>query len=105
MKKKDPVSMADSQSETRAGDFEAALTELEGIVKQLEDGGLALDKALVLFERGVELARLCKQRLDAAELRVAKLISDREGLFREESWDTPDPEPDPVQKPGQKAGR
>ncbi|MFO7638988.1 MAG: exodeoxyribonuclease VII small subunit [bacterium] len=69
------------------GDFEAALAELESIVKQLEDGGPDLDRSLVLFERGVELARLCKQRLDAAELRVAKLVKDREELFREEPAD------------------
>jgi exodeoxyribonuclease VII small subunit len=65
-------------------DFEQALAELEGIVKQLEGGKLDLDKSLELFERGIELARLCKQRLDSAELRVAKLVKVSEGLFREE---------------------
>ena len=33
--------------------------ELEKIVKQLEDGDLALEKSLALFERGVELSRYC----------------------------------------------
>ncbi|HDR00218.1 MAG TPA: exodeoxyribonuclease VII small subunit [candidate division WOR-3 bacterium] len=65
-------------------DFEAALAELEGIVKQLEGGKPGLDESLRLFERGVELARKCKERLDAAELRVAKLVKDRDDLFREE---------------------
>ena len=64
-------------------DFETALAELEAIVKELEAGNLNLDKSLELFERGIEMARLCKERLDAAELRVAKLVKEREGLFRE----------------------
>ena len=44
-------------------DFESAITELEKIVKQLEDGDLALDKSLALFERGVELSRYCHDQL------------------------------------------
>ena len=41
-------------------DFESAIAELEKIVKQLEDGDLALDKSLALFERGVELSLLSR---------------------------------------------
>jgi exodeoxyribonuclease VII small subunit len=33
-------------------DFEAAIAELEGIVKKLEEGDLALEKSLELYERG-----------------------------------------------------
>ena len=33
-------------------DFESAIAELETIVKQLEEGDLALEKSLALFERG-----------------------------------------------------
>jgi len=36
-------------------DFESAIAELEKIVKQLEDGDLALDKSLALFERGIHV--------------------------------------------------
>lgn len=53
--------------------FEAALAELETTVRRLEDGALSLDEALALYERGVALARLCGQRLDAAELRIQQL--------------------------------
>ena len=70
-------------------DFEAALKELEGVVEQLETGSLSLDVSLALFERGVELARLCKTRLDEAELRVSKLVKDKQGLFREEPFAEP----------------
>ena len=54
-------------------DFESAIGELEKIVKQLEDGDLALDKSLALFERGVELSRYCHDQLSAAERRIEML--------------------------------
>ena len=49
--------MAKSEKPTEGIEFEKAMAELEGIVKQLEAGNLALDKSLALFERGVQLAR------------------------------------------------
>ena len=57
-------------------DFESALSELESIVKRLEDGNLSLEKSLKLFERGVELSRYCHTRLEAAERRV-EVLSER----------------------------
>ena len=51
-------------------DFEAAIAELEGIVKQLEEGDLALDASLKLYERGVQLSRFCHARLEDAERRI-----------------------------------
>jgi exodeoxyribonuclease VII small subunit len=71
-------------------DFEKALAELDGIVKRLESGNLALEKSLELFQRGVELARVCKDRLDQAELKVSKLVKEKEGLFREEPFEEED---------------
>ena len=60
-------------------DFESAIAELEKIVKQLEDGDLALDKSLALFERGIELSRYCHDQLGAAQRRI-ELLSERGGL-------------------------
>jgi exodeoxyribonuclease VII small subunit len=51
-------------------DFEAALTELDAIVKKLEDGDIPLEQSLQLFERGVQLSRFCHARLEAAERRI-----------------------------------
>lgn len=78
--------MAKSEKPTEAVDFEKALAELEGIVKQLEAGNLALEKSLALFERGVQLARACKEKLAEAELKVSQLVKDKQGLFSEESF-------------------
>jgi exodeoxyribonuclease VII small subunit len=57
-------------------DFESAIAELEKIVKQLEDGDLALDKSLALFERGIELSRYCHDQLGAAQRRI-EMLSER----------------------------
>jgi exodeoxyribonuclease VII small subunit len=57
-------------------DFESAIAELEKIVKQLEDGDLALDKSLALFERGVELSRYRHDQLGAAQRRL-ELLTER----------------------------
>jgi exodeoxyribonuclease VII small subunit len=78
--------MAKTEKQAEAIDFEKALAELEAIVKQLEAGNLALDKSLALFERGVQLARACKEKLAEAELRVSQLVKDKAGLFSEEPF-------------------
>jgi exodeoxyribonuclease VII small subunit len=54
-------------------DFESAIAELEGIVRQLEEGDLPLERSLALFERGVSLSRYCHDQLGAAERRIEQL--------------------------------
>jgi exodeoxyribonuclease VII small subunit len=56
--------------------FEAALAELEAIVGKLERGELKLEESLALFERGVALARQCRQALETAELKVKQLLGE-----------------------------
>jgi exodeoxyribonuclease VII small subunit len=51
-------------------DFEAAIAELETIVKKLEEGDLALETSLKLYERGVHLSRFCHAQLEQAEKRI-----------------------------------
>jgi exodeoxyribonuclease VII small subunit len=60
-------------------DFEAALSELEAIVKRLEDGDLTLESSLALYERGVELSRFCHSRLEQAERRI-EILNERGDL-------------------------
>ena len=55
--------------------FEDAQRELEEIVHRLESGEAPLDEALRLWQRGEELYRLCRDRLDAAEGRIEELAS------------------------------
>ncbi|TMM24812.1 MAG: exodeoxyribonuclease VII small subunit [Actinobacteria bacterium] len=55
--------------------FEEAQKELEEIVRRLETGEAPLDEALKLWERGEELYRFCRERLEAAEGRIEELAS------------------------------
>jgi exodeoxyribonuclease VII small subunit len=54
-------------------DFEAAIAELETIVRKLEEGELPLESSLQLYERGVHLSRFCHARLEEAERRIEVL--------------------------------
>ena len=55
--------------------FEEAQQELEQIVQRLESGEAPLDEALKLWERGEELYRFSKERLDAAEGKIEELAN------------------------------
>lgn len=59
--------------------FEESMTELEGIVTQLETGDITLDDSLKLFEQGIKLAKGCQKKLDDAEKKVKILTSDENG--------------------------
>lgn len=56
--------------------FEAALTELQGIVSKLEEGKLSLEESVDIFEYGQQLTAYCQQVLENAELRVRQLADD-----------------------------
>lgn len=53
--------------------FEKALAELEKLVAQMEGGKLSLEQALEAHKRGLELARYCQERLQAAQRQVQVL--------------------------------
>jgi len=53
--------------------FEKALAELEKLVAQMEGGKLSLEQALEAHKRGLELARVCQERLEAAQHQVKVL--------------------------------
>jgi exodeoxyribonuclease VII small subunit len=54
--------------------FEAALAELEEIVKKLESGEAALEDSIVLYERGAALKAHCEKVLKQAREKVEKII-------------------------------
>ena len=53
--------------------FEQALAELEKIVARMESGELSLEQSLATHKRGLELARFCQQKLEAAQQQVKVL--------------------------------
>lgn len=60
-------------------DFETAISQLEEIIRQLEDGQVPLEKALELFTEGIRLSKLCNSRLDIVEEKVKLLLNDTTG--------------------------
>ncbi len=58
--------------------FEEALNRLEKIVHALQGGVLTLEEAITLFEEGMGLAKICNERLNAAELKITQLQADFE---------------------------
>ncbi len=59
--------------------FEEALSRLEAVVRELENGKLPLDKALELFGEGISLAQFCHQQLERAEQKISVLMADAGG--------------------------
>lgn len=53
--------------------FEAAMSELEGIVDELERGQVALEASIAKYERGRQLQKHCDALLKRAEMRVEKI--------------------------------
>jgi exodeoxyribonuclease VII small subunit len=53
--------------------YEAALSELEALVLDLESDEHALEDALAMFERGQVLIQHCAQLLENAELKIQEL--------------------------------
>ncbi|HVX68954.1 MAG TPA: exodeoxyribonuclease VII small subunit [Mycobacteriales bacterium] len=50
--------------------YEQARDELADVVRKLEAGGSTLEESLALWERGEELAKICRERLDGAKARL-----------------------------------
>ena len=64
--------------------FEEALGKLEVIVKELEAGELPLEEALDKFSQGMSYAKLCFERLSAAEKQVDKILQQEQGRLVEQ---------------------
>ncbi len=59
--------------------FEESITELEEIVKQLEEGDVPLDDAVALFEKGMKLSLKCHDQLEKATQKVKILTENQDG--------------------------
>ncbi len=53
--------------------YEAALQELEALVGSLESGQLPLDQLLTGYQRGAQLLKFCRDRLEAVETQIKVL--------------------------------
>ena len=60
--------------------FEQAISELEKIVGELEQGDLSLEESLKKFEKGMELSKLCSDKLNQFEQKLKKLVKTEDGF-------------------------
>ena len=58
--------------------FEEALSELEAQVKLLESGEQSLEQSLEVFKRGVELSKICNEKLSTVRQEVEKIVAEGE---------------------------
>ena len=58
--------------------FEDALRDLEEIVDNLNNDDFDLEKAISAYEKGMELKKICEERLKEAKLRIENIKDENE---------------------------
>jgi len=53
--------------------FEEALKMLEEIVEELKNDEITLEKSVELYEKGLELSKICSETLDQASLKIKQI--------------------------------
>ncbi|MEV6133898.1 exodeoxyribonuclease VII small subunit [Streptomyces violaceusniger] len=79
MAKTDEQAQQAEQSAPRADTtlgYEQARDELVEVVRRLEAGGTSLEESLALWERGEELAKVCRRWLEGARARLDAALAD-----------------------------
>lgn len=56
--------------------FNQAMEQLEEIVRQLEQGDVPLEEALTLYQKGMELSKVCHDKLQNAEKQMVTMMND-----------------------------
>ena len=68
-----PDATAEAPAPALPATYEAALQELESLVNSLESGQLPLDQLLSGYQRGAQLLKFCRDRLEAVETQIKVL--------------------------------
>jgi len=56
--------------------FDEAMLQLENIVRQLEQGDVPLENAIELYQKGMELSKLCSDKLQSAEKQLVSFMDE-----------------------------
>ena len=54
--------------------FEEYLRKLEKIVHQLEEGELALDESVKIYEEGMNISKICLEELNKTKKKIEQLV-------------------------------
>ena len=72
--------MTDFEEEVQNMTFEQSIASLESLVKELENGGIDLDKSIEIYEKAVILRNHCRKILDDSERRIEKIMETADGF-------------------------
>lgn len=72
--------------DNKATDFEDGLQRIEQIIKELNQNEVPLEKALKLYEEGINLIRSCNKLLDASEKKMEVLLEDINGEIKSKTY-------------------
>ncbi len=56
--------------------FEEAYTQLQTVIRELQDENKTLDESIENFKLAVELHNICQQKLDGAKEQIVEIIGD-----------------------------
>jgi len=72
------------EEEVQKMSFEESMNALEALVKELEAGGIDLDRSIEIYERAVILRNHCREILDDSERRIQKIMESANGVKKED---------------------
>ncbi len=55
--------------------FEEAMEQLETIVDRLEEGDVPLEEAISIYKNGMELSKLCHEKLKSVEEQLTEILT------------------------------
>ena len=62
--------------------FEQALSSLEQIIREMESGEAPLESLVTHYQEGVKMLKLCRERIDSAEMKI-KEVNESDGALIE----------------------
>ncbi len=67
---------AKSENGAVAESYEAAVSELEEILENLQDGEVNVDELAQKVDRSSELIKFCQEKITSAEMQVKKIVGE-----------------------------
>lgn len=64
-------------TEKQEKSFEEAMLELEKIVEKLEENDVPLEKAIVYYQEGMELSKVCSDKLKNVQEKMTTILNEQ----------------------------